>query len=241
MNNYFSANQWLKLASLIVVPAFALLFSACSESSSSDGDSIGGIVETTQAEWTDTNLQMSDVDKLVDLSVKTEALRLEFIQMLSNGWQGDLFSGPGENSSSEKAIDVMTALMENADEYKTAIDKPPLSPPAIVFPIVWIILYALMGIGAARIYLTPPSAQRRKALTLFFVQLGFNFVWSLLFFNLEAYGLAFVWLAALWAMIVWMTARFYEVDRLAAYLQIPYILWGFFAGYLNYGVWLLNK
>ena len=123
MNNYFSANQWFKLASLIVVPAFALLFSACSESSSSDGDSIGGIVETTQAEWTDTNLQMSDVDKLVDLSVKTEALRLEFIQMLSNGWQGDLFSGPGENSSSEKAIDVMTALMENADEYKTAIDN----------------------------------------------------------------------------------------------------------------------
>lgn len=124
--------------------------------------------------------------------------------------------------------------------YKTAIDKPPLSPPAIVFPVVWIILYALMGFGAARIYRTPPSAQRRKALTLFFVQLGFNFVWSLLFFGLEAFGFAFVWLAALWALIVWMTTVFYELDRLAGYLQIPYIVWVLFAGYLNYGVWLLN-
>lgn len=124
--------------------------------------------------------------------------------------------------------------------YKTAIDKPPLSPPAIVFPIVWIILYALMGVGAARIYLTPPSVQRRKALTLFFVQLGFNFVWSLLFFGLEAFGFAFVWLAALWALIVWMATVFYELDRLAGYLQLPYIVWVLFAGYLNYGVWLLN-
>ena len=130
---------------------------------------------------------------------------------------------------------------EAAELYKYTVEKPPLSPPAAVFPIVWAILYLLMGIGAARVYLAPRSPARTEGLVLFFVQLGFNFMWSLLFFNLEAYGLAFVWLAALWAMIVWMTARFYEVDRLAAYLQIPYILWVFFAGYLNYGVWLLNK
>lgn len=125
--------------------------------------------------------------------------------------------------------------------YRAVIDKPPLSPPAIVFPIVWSILYALMGVGAARIRLAPPSAQRTKALVLFFVQLAFNLVWSLLFFGLEAFGFALVWLAALWVLIVWMTAAFRGLDPLAAYLQIPYIVWVLFAGYLNFGVWLLNR
>lgn len=125
--------------------------------------------------------------------------------------------------------------------YRTALAKPPLSPPGIVFPIVWAILYLLMGIGAARIYLTPHGRGRTESLILFFVQLGFNFVWSLLFFDLEAFGFAFIWLAALWALIIWMTVSFRELDRPAAWMQIPYILWVFFAGYLNYGVWLLNK
>lgn len=130
---------------------------------------------------------------------------------------------------------------EGTELYKYAVEKPPLSPPAIVFPIVWAVLYLLMGIGAARIWLAPRSPGRTEGLVLFFVQLAVNFVWSLLFFNLEAFGFAFVWLAALWALIVWMTVTFRETDRAAAYLQIPYILWVFFAGYLNYGVWLLNK
>mgnify|MGYP002624580743 CR=1 FL=1 len=125
--------------------------------------------------------------------------------------------------------------------YRTAIVKPPLSPPGIVFPIVWGVLYLLMGIGAARIYKTPPGRDRTQCLILFFVQLGFNFLWSLLFFNLEAFGFAFVWLAALWALIIWMTLSFRELDRPAAWMQLPYILWVLFAGYLNYGVWLLNK
>ena len=130
---------------------------------------------------------------------------------------------------------------EGTELYKYAVEKPPLSPPAIVFPIAWAVLYLFMGIGAARIWLAPRSPARTEGLVLFFVQLAVNFVWSLLFFNLEAFGFAFVWLAALWALIVWMTVTFREVDRPAAYLQIPYILWVFFAGYLNYGVWLLNK
>jgi len=142
-----------------------------------------------------------------------------------------------------EAVGGLSALLtkDGMELYRTAIEKPPLSPPGIVFPVVWAILYLLMGIGAARIWLTPQSRDRTQSLILFFVQLAFNFVWSILFFELEAFGFAFVWLAALWALIIWMTLSFRELDRPAAWMQAPYILWVLFAGYLNYGVWLLNK
>ncbi len=125
--------------------------------------------------------------------------------------------------------------------YAVSVLKPPLSPPAVVFPIVWGILFALMGIGAARVSLTPDSALRSRGLRLFLLQLAFNFVWSFLFFSFEAYALAFVWLVILWVLILMMTLTFGRVDRSAALLQIPYLLWVAFAGYLNLGVWLLNK
>ncbi len=124
--------------------------------------------------------------------------------------------------------------------YATAIVKPPLSPPGVVFPIVWTILFALMGVGAARIYMAPVGAMRTRGLRLFFVQLGFNFLWSLIFFNLQAYGLAFFWLLALWGWILWMMDAFCHIDRLACWLQAPYLIWVTFAGYLNLGVWRLN-
>ena len=125
--------------------------------------------------------------------------------------------------------------------YAATIHKPPLSPPGIVFPIVWTILYALMGIGAARVYLAPASAARSKSLLLFFLQLTFNFFWSIIFFNLQNFGLALIWLIALWILILWMILSFRKVDPLAAFLQIPYLIWVSFAAYLNLGVWLLNK
>ena len=125
--------------------------------------------------------------------------------------------------------------------YSEVILQPPLSPPGIVFPIVWAILYALMGIGVARIYLSPASAARSRGLLLFLVQLAFNFLWPILFFNLQAFGLAFLWLVILWLLIAWMTLTFRKVDKTAARLQIPYLLWVAFAGYLNLGVWLLNR
>ena len=142
-----------------------------------------------------------------------------------------------------EAVGGLSALLtrDGMELYRTAVEKPPLSPPGVVFPIVWSILYLLMGIGAARIRLTPHSRERTQSLVLFFVQLAFNFVWSILFFELEAFGFAFVWLAALWALIIWMALSFRELDRPAAWMQVPYILWVLFAGYLNYGVWLLNK
>lgn len=129
---------------------------------------------------------------------------------------------------------------EGTQQYSQTILQPPLSPPAIVFPIVWSILFALMGIGAARVYLSPASGKRSKGLLLFFLQLLFNFLWSILFFNLRAFGLSFFWLIALWLLIAWMALTFYQTDKPAALLQIPYLLWVAFAGYLTLGVWLLN-
>ena len=124
--------------------------------------------------------------------------------------------------------------------YGDTFIQPPLSPPAIVFPVVWTILYALMGIGAARVYRSEPSAPRRRGLLLFLLQLFFNFFWSILFFNLQNFALAFLWLLALWALIIGMILSFREADETAAYLQLPYLLWVTFAAYLNLGVWLLN-
>ena len=125
--------------------------------------------------------------------------------------------------------------------YSTAIQQPPLSPPAIVFPIIWGILFALMGTGAARIYLAPSSAARSRGLQLFLIQLLFNFFWSILFFSLQQFGLAFLWLVVLWSLILGMILAFGKVDPVAAWLQIPYLLWVSFAAYLNLGVWLLNR
>ena len=130
---------------------------------------------------------------------------------------------------------------EGTQLYNQSMVKPPFSPPAIVFPVVWAILFGLMGIGAARVYQTPASDARSRALKLFFLQLAFNFVWSLIFFNAQAYGLAFFWLVALWVLILGMILAYSKVNRTAARLQVPYLLWVTFAGYLNLGVWLLNR
>lgn len=124
--------------------------------------------------------------------------------------------------------------------YNATITQPPFSPPSLVFPIVWGILYALMGIGAARVFMAHDSMARLRALIVFLVQLGFNFFWSIIFFNLQAFGPAFFWLITLWIMIIAMIALFRKVDKPAGRLQVPYLLWVTFAAYLNYGVWRLN-
>lgn len=124
--------------------------------------------------------------------------------------------------------------------YQNTIQTPPFSPPAIVFPIAWVLLYALMGIGAARVYATAASHRRTVALEVYLLQLAFNFFWSILFFNFQAFGFALLWLLVLWGLILVMIRVFYPLDRPAALMQIPYLLWVTFAAYLNFGVWLLN-
>ena len=125
--------------------------------------------------------------------------------------------------------------------FSASISQPPLSPPAFLFPIVWGVLYALMGIGAARIYLSPQSTERSMALNVYITQLIFNFFWSLIFFNAQAYLFAFFWLLILLFLVLWMILSFLKVDPLSAKLQIPYLLWLSFAAYLNLGVWYLNR
>lgn len=142
-----------------------------------------------------------------------------------------------------EAVGGLAALLtqEGTRLYNLTIRKPPLSPPPSVFPIAWTILYALMGVSAARIWQLPASEKRSSALRLFGIQLAVNFFWSIWFFNLQAFSLAFFWLVLLVALIVRMILVFRELDAPAAWLQLPYLLWVFFAGYLNYGVWMLNR
>lgn len=126
------------------------------------------------------------------------------------------------------------------DVYSDTVRQPPLSPPMLLFPVVWSVLYALMGISSARIYLSAPSKERSLGLNIYIAQLVVNFFWSLIFFNAQAFGFALVWLLILWALVLWMILVFWKTDPLAAKLQIPYLLWLAFAVYLNAAVWYLN-
>lgn len=123
--------------------------------------------------------------------------------------------------------------------YEQMAVKPALSPPGWVFPIVWGLLFALMGIGAARI--SSSDDGRNRALNLFIAQLVVNFFWPLLFFNAMAFGFAFIWLILLWILVLLMILSYWRIDQLAAWLQVPYLLWLTFAGYLNYMVVMLNR
>ena len=140
-------------------------------------------------------------------------------------------------------IGALSAFLsrKGMENFQETVTQPPLSPPMLLFPIVWTILYALMGIGAARIRLTPPSPERNRGINLFIAQLIVNFFWSPIFFNAQAYGFAFLWLLLLWGLVLWMILTWRRIDPLAAKLQIPYLIWLTFAAYLNFGVWLLNR
>ena len=137
-----------------------------------------------------------------------------------------------------EAVGGVSALLsrEGMQLYEAAVPQPPLSPPMWLFPIVWAILYALMGISAARASVLPASVGKCCSQKLFFTQLLFNFFWSIIFFNLQAYWAAFWWLVILWVLVLGMILCYRKVDKTAAWLQVPYLLWLTFAGYLNFSV-----
>lgn len=139
-------------------------------------------------------------------------------------------------------VGIIAGILTREDTkiYAETITKPVFSPPALIFPIAWTILYALMGISAARVYASPKSSDRTKGLCMFMIQLAINFAWCFVFFMFRKYLTAFAVLIALLISIVMMSIYFRRIDRLSAYLQIPYILWLIFAGYLNLAVWYLN-
>lgn len=128
--------------------------------------------------------------------------------------------------------------MNNMDTFKE-LEKP-VNVPAILFPIVWSILYFLMSISC---YIITRSNNDSKGKTLVWygIQLVINSLWSLIFFGFGAYLFAFIWIILLLITVVIMIAKFYNIDKRAAYINIPYILWILFAGYLNFGIYLLNR
>lgn len=119
--------------------------------------------------------------------------------------------------------------------------QPPLSPPMWVFPVVWTILFLMMGLASYLVYTSGGRrGEKRSALWVYGIQLAVNFVWPILFFNLSWWLLAFFWLILLWLMILGMTVQFYRLRPGAGILLIPYLAWVAFAGYLNFGIYLLN-
>lgn len=142
-----------------------------------------------------------------------------------------------------EAVGALSGLLsrEGMKIFSETVTQPQLSPPMWLFPVVWAILYALMGISVSLVSQSQASPERSRGLNLMVTQLVVNFFWSLFFFNLQAYGFSLLWLIFLWILVLWMILTFRKTVPLAAYLQIPYLLWLTFAAYLNAGVWYLNK
>lgn len=126
------------------------------------------------------------------------------------------------------------------DTFET-INKPALSPPGWLFPVVWTVLFILMGIASYLVLVSgKPQMEINRALVIYGIQLIFNFFWSIFFFNFSLYLFSFIWLVLLWLLILATTVLFYRISKPAGYLMIPYLLWVTFAGYLNFQIYLLN-
>ncbi len=139
------------------------------------------------------------------------------------------------------AVGALSAFItRDSMEAFSALRQPPLSPPGALFPIVWTVLYLLMGAGSAIVYLSQSPVQG-AALKVYGLQLIVNFFWSIIFFTLGARLFALLWIVLLLFLVIRMILLFHKAVPLAAYLQIPYLIWILFATYLNAGVWFLNR
>ena len=137
-------------------------------------------------------------------------------------------------------VGALSALLTmNGMMHYDSLKQPFLSPPAFIFPIVWTILFTLMGISSAKVYLSS-SPHRNSALIIYAAQLIANFFWTILFFGFELRGFAFIWILVLIGLVIAMILSFNKVSKSAAYLQIPYLIWLIFAAYLNYFSYYLN-
>lgn len=121
----------------------------------------------------------------------------------------------------------------------SALLQPPM-PPEWLFPIVGGILYILMGVSAYLVY-ECDTEEKYIGLAVYVLQLIFNFLWLIIFFNIRNLLFAFVWLVFLWVLVLAMSISFYRVNKTAGLLQLPYLLWVTFAGYLNIALYILNK
>lgn len=140
------------------------------------------------------------------------------------------------------AVGGLAALLSRGgmEDYKDMY-KPLLAPPSWVFPVVWSILYLMMGYASYLVLTSGASPERtRRAMRIYYLQLAANFIWPLIFFGLEAFLAAFIWLIVLFALALVCALRFGYIDARAGKLFAPYLIWLFFAAYLNLGVYLLN-
>lgn len=130
-------------------------------------------------------------------------------------------------------------ITRNSIAIYKSLTLPPGAPPGFVFPIVWMILYIFMGIASYLVFSSHHSL-KGTALTLYGIQLMVNFFWPIIFFSMQLYLIAFIWIILLIILVAVMLVLFYKINHTAAYLIIPYLLWLIFASYLNYGVFALN-
>lgn len=151
---------------------------------------------------------------------------------------------------------ISSVFAMSAMEEYGALKQPPLAPPSWLFPVVWTILFVLMGVSAARIYIIGKQdrsggtvrcgddsnigGQAACALRIYLVQLILNMLWTPLFFTLNLRLAAFVLLVMLLITVIVMTCRFFKLDKVSGILMLPYIAWLLFAGYLNLGTYILN-
>jgi len=136
---------------------------------------------------------------------------------------------------------VASMLTGGGMDVFASVEKPSLSPPGWLFPVVWTVLYTLMGISSYLVLTSDADESAKEgAIRIYGLQLLVNFLWPTFFFNFRWYGFSFFWLLLLWFLVVVMILRFREINKLAAYMNIPYLIWLTFAAYLNWGIWRLN-
>ncbi len=142
------------------------------------------------------------------------------------------------------AVGGLSAFLtrDGMERFSNSVIHPPLTPPNWLFPVVWTILFLLMGLASYLVYTSgAPRKDVRKALWIYALQLLVNFIWTISFFNFQTYLFAFFWLIFLWLLILATTVLFFRISKPAGYLLLPYLAWVAFAGYLNMGVYLLNR
>ena len=153
--------------------------------------------------------------------------------------KNDLY-GYGISIAIAELTGLLAQLFSNMQSgFFSSLEKPPLSPPGWLFPVVWTLLYALMGIAAYRVY-NSKAENKAAALVLYGLQLFVNFLWPVVFFRFQNIGAAMAVLILLLVLVVLTTVQFIKIDRLAGVLLLPYLLWLSFALYLNIGLYFLN-
>ena len=140
------------------------------------------------------------------------------------------------------AVGAISGWLSGGMKTYAELNKPPLSPPGWVFPVVWAILYGMMGIASWLVAESDAGAEEKsRAMRGYLLQLAVNFFWPILFFRFELYLPAFLWLLLLWILIFVTGSQFSKISDTAGKLMIPYLLWVTFAGYLNLAFYVLNK